>query len=535
MLRNRRWHKTLGFSKIKFWVFVGLLSIGLVQCVNPSRVMTLSKPTVTFELSNSSISEDVSTASLAVNLNAVSSEAIAVDYVVTGGTASQTNRGSGQDYTLAQGTLTFEPGTVTKNLSISIVDDDINEADENIEIKLLNPKNAILDAKNLHSLEILDNDRQSIVSARDFGATGDGITDDTKAIQAAIDTVYNQGGGVILFPPGVYIVTSVKLKENITYQGYEATIKRPENQDKWTRTFTTEYSGKENSKPLIIKGLTFDGNSKNQGAYQKYELEQAHLIFLTAERKLPGRLQAFIEDCTFKNGVSDGISVYTNVSVKVDNCEAIDVFRGGFVLTGGNSSAEVYNLTTRGKVDPTGIDIEVDGRGYGDTLKVDVKLENLNLIDGDFDVNVEDGSTVIGNNIISGDAPFYIFSLNSTMKFSNSKFKIGAADDYDNRILFPHDVTFDNCEFYVTRKETGKPYSFFSAAYVWWQHPSYSKQRNQLLVFNNCLFKVDSNMKETDKTYAVYLRKDEESSNNRLIINGGDISKKFKIPVFKEE
>ncbi|NMG08828.1 hypothetical protein DP117_18765 [Brasilonema sp. UFV-L1] len=418
---------------------------------------------------------------------------------------------------------------------MSIVDDDINEADENLEFKLLNPQNAIFNNKKLHNLTIIDNDRKSIVSVRDVGATGDGITDDTKAIQTAIDTVYNQGGGVILFPPGVYIVTSVKLKENITYQGYEATIKRPDKQDKWTRTFTTEYSSKEDSKPLIIKGLTFDGNSKNQGAYQKYELEQAHLIFLTADPKLPGRLQAFVEDCTFKNGVADGISVYTNVSVKVNNCEAIDVFRGGFVLTGGNSSAQVHNLTTRGKVDPAGIDIEVDGRGYGDTLKVDVKLENLNLIDGDFDVNVEDGSTVIGNNIISSDAPFYIFSLNSTMKFTNSKFKIGAVDDYENRIVLPHNITFENCKFSVTRKETGKPYSFFSAADVWWQHPSYSTQRNQLLVFQNCFFQVDSNIKKTDKFYAIYLRKDEESTNNRLMINESKFSQDFKVTVFREE
>jgi hypothetical protein len=377
-------------------------------------------------------------------------------------------------------------------------------------------------------------DKQKTYSVKEFGARGNGITDDTKAIQTAVNTVYNQGGGTIVFPPGVYIVTSVQLKDNIMYEGYGATIKRPKNQGKWTRTFTAEYAGQKNSKPLIIKGFTFDGNRKNQGAYKNYELEQSHLIFLTANPKFPGKLQASIEDCLFKNGVADAISVYTNVSVKVNNCEAVDIFRGGFVLTGGNSSVEVKNFTTKGEVDAAGIDIEVDGRGYGNTLKVDVKFQNLNLINGNFDIGVADESIVIGNNIISHDAPFVLYSLNSKMKFTNSKFKVGASDGYTNRILFPHDVTFENCEFYVTRKETKRPYRFFSAADIWWQHSSQGIQRNQLLVFKNCLFKVDSNIKTNDTTYAIHIRRDVPFTNNNVMITGGHIAKDFKTKIFRE-
>jgi hypothetical protein len=39
-----------------------------------------------------------------------------------------------------------------------------------------------------------------------YGATGDGTTDDTSAIQAAIDAVDDADGGTIYFPPGVYFV-----------------------------------------------------------------------------------------------------------------------------------------------------------------------------------------------------------------------------------------------------------------------------------------------------------------------------------------
>lgn len=46
------------------------------------------------------------------------------------------------------------------------------------------------------------------VSVKDFGAVGDGVTDDTAAIQAAINSVGIGGGGGVYFPYGTYKVTS---------------------------------------------------------------------------------------------------------------------------------------------------------------------------------------------------------------------------------------------------------------------------------------------------------------------------------------
>lgn len=43
-----------------------------------------------------------------------------------------------------------------------------------------------------------------IINVRDFGAKGDGITDDTEAIQAAIDSA---GGSEVFFPRGVYTIS----------------------------------------------------------------------------------------------------------------------------------------------------------------------------------------------------------------------------------------------------------------------------------------------------------------------------------------
>jgi hypothetical protein len=55
--------------------------------------------------------------------------------------------------------------------------------------------------------QTVENKLAQTVSVKDFGAVGDGVTDDTDAIQAAIDYV-GTDGGCVNFPAGKYLVTS---------------------------------------------------------------------------------------------------------------------------------------------------------------------------------------------------------------------------------------------------------------------------------------------------------------------------------------
>jgi len=52
-------------------------------------------------------------------------------------------------------------------------------------------------------------------NVRDYGATGDGKTLDTDAVNKAIDAAAAAGGGTVLFPSGTYLCYSIRLKSNI--------------------------------------------------------------------------------------------------------------------------------------------------------------------------------------------------------------------------------------------------------------------------------------------------------------------------------
>jgi len=55
-----------------------------------------------------------------------------------------------------------------------------------------------------------------LLNIKIFGAVGDGITLDSKAINKTIDSAVNAGGGTVYFPAGNYLCGSIHLKSNIS-------------------------------------------------------------------------------------------------------------------------------------------------------------------------------------------------------------------------------------------------------------------------------------------------------------------------------
>ncbi|ESQ81381.1 glycoside hydrolase family 28 protein [Asticcacaulis sp. YBE204] len=57
-----------------------------------------------------------------------------------------------------------------------------------------------------------------MISVKDFGATGNGATLDTAAINAAIEAAHHRGGGEVVLPEGRYLSFSIRLLSGVTLQ-----------------------------------------------------------------------------------------------------------------------------------------------------------------------------------------------------------------------------------------------------------------------------------------------------------------------------
>ena len=107
----------------------------LGQNVQHTYTIIDPRPKVAFETASSMGLEDVSPVEIEVGLSWMASGTVTVDYAATGGSAT----GEGVDYTLlGSGTLTFVPDDMSETISISIVDDELEEESETIVITLWN-------------------------------------------------------------------------------------------------------------------------------------------------------------------------------------------------------------------------------------------------------------------------------------------------------------------------------------------------------------------------------------------------------------
>lgn len=166
-----------------------------------------------------------------------------------------------------------------KNISVTKFGDSY-QISSSIDLSLFYSKseiNNLLDKKvnksNLHKVATtgdyndLDNKpdlRHDSVSVKDFGAKCDGSTDDTAAIQAAIDKASSDGGNDVRIPIGTCIVSAnpgISVKDNVKLagSGLGSVIKLKDNAGVNDNIIKVE-----NAKDVSISELRIDGNRVNQ-------------------------------------------------------------------------------------------------------------------------------------------------------------------------------------------------------------------------------------------------------------------------------
>jgi hypothetical protein len=104
-----------------------------------------------------------------------------------------------------------------------------------------------------------------------YGATGNGLTDDTNAIQSAINV---QGsGGAVYFPPGTYLVSTITigLNDSIAFFGDGADVSIIKQKPFINSSMIQNSNGMAGN--IQFRDLGFDGNKDNQSTWTKAIIE----------------------------------------------------------------------------------------------------------------------------------------------------------------------------------------------------------------------------------------------------------------------
>jgi parallel beta-helix repeat protein len=257
----------------------------------------------------------------------------------------------------------------------------------------------------------------AVFNVRDYGAKGDGATDDTSAILSTVDAVNAAGGGSIYVPAGVYVVTQeIQLISNTQFYGDGIgatiiTLPNGLNHDVIGIVRTLDYETTPIVSNVLVRDLTIDGNRQNQtdglqfGFYCGSKTPRRHfqITALRIEvRNCKGygfdphewTERMYIIECISHDNERDGFTLDGIVDGVVRGCIAYNNDRHGFnVITNTNTVVISHCIAHNNGVN--GFTIQNGANGIQITTCLSYSNEN----DGIYCIGVNDNQ--ITNNQIA--------------------------------------------------------------------------------------------------------------------------------------
>ncbi|MGF6221942.1 M10 family metallopeptidase C-terminal domain-containing protein [Pseudomonas frederiksbergensis] len=335
-----------------------------------------------------------------------------------------------------------------------------------------------------------------IFNVQNFGAKGDGITDDTAAIQSAIDAAAAAGGGQVYMPTGTYIVSGgeepsdgcLMLKSNVYLYGDgmgATTVKVADGSDtKITGVIRSAYG--EETHDFGVSNLTIDGNrdsttGKIDGWFNGYIPGEAgydsNVTLDSVEIKdcsgygfdpheqtvnmviknsvshgngLDGFVADFLSYSTFENNIAydndrHGFNIVTSThDFTLTNNVAYDNGGNGIVIQRGSedipspsnitiTGGEVYGNGAEGVLIKMSSEVTVSGVDIHDNASAGIRIYGSN--------HVEIIDNTLNNNSLGGPVPEIIIqSYNDTLGVSGKYFN-GSDNTIQGNIITGSDLS----------------------------------------------------------------------------------------------
>lgn len=214
-----------------------------------------------------------------------------------------------------------------------------------------------------------------VVSVLEYGAKGDGVTDDTAAIQAAIDS----GFGSVYIPKGTYIISApidIKLKRHVYGDGPDITMLKAKAGSTFDQMIKSESANGFNY--VYLSMMTLDGNKSNSSVVGGILFDDVHV-------------PSFISDVTVTECATYGIKLYDCSVVKlntvwvnrpnltcldIDSCRSITVFGGAFEHTAGSEHIKIRNTLGVKFPQASFHGVHIEGLLQTNTVVFDVGADN---------------------------------------------------------------------------------------------------------------------------------------------------------------
>lgn len=239
-------------------------------------------------------------------------------------------------------------------------------------------------------------ERQAL-NVKDFGAVGDGSTNDAASIQAAIDAASTAGGGTVLFPRGTYkITTALAMKDKVDLVGFggRSSIIAPNGCDGLTYGYTSSFG---NSR---ISNIGIEGTSTTAkiGIYQAGTLNDADELYgITIDNCLIRGFNVSIKFRTVRDvTIANNWLQDTNGGIHlVGKCLVVNIHDNKIVFAAGSGTGTQYgvycdwfNYTSgSGNVRPESVKIR-DNTIYGFDYGIAFEASIFGLAEGN-DINAD--------------------------------------------------------------------------------------------------------------------------------------------------